>query len=87
MLNKCYLSREFLERQSKKMLDKTNEKIMKKLEDVNQSAKSKIVTKEKELSGVADEKMKQLTENPPKDSSSINNLSKVLALILGLVFI
>ena len=87
MLNKCYLSREFLERQSKKMLDKTNEKIMKKLEDVNQSAKSKIVTKEKELSGVADEKMKQLTENPPKDSSSINNLSKVLALILGLIFI
>ena len=87
MLNKCYLSREFLERQSKKMLDKTNEKIMKKLEDVNQSAKSKIVTKEKELSGVADEKMKQLTEERSKDSSSVNNLSKILVFILGLIFI
>ena len=69
------------------MLDKSNEKIMKKLEDVNQSAKSKIVTKEKELSGVADEKMKQLTEDPSKDSSPVNNLSKILVFILGIIFI
>ena len=67
------------------MLDKSNEKIMKKLEDVNQSAKSKIVTKEKELSGVADEKMKHLTENP--SSSPVNNLSKILVFILGIIFI
>ena len=44
---------------------------------------SKMLTKEKELAEVAENKLKQLTEEPAKDRSSIKNFSKVLVFILG----
>ena len=69
-----YFFREFLERQSKNMLDKTDKKL-----------KEKILTKEKELAEVADNKLKQLTEESAKDSTSIKNISKVLVFILGFI--
>ena len=71
-----YIFREFLERQSKNMLDKTDKKL-----------KEKILTKEKELAEVADNKLKQLTEESAKDSTSIKNISKVLVFILGFILL
>ena len=44
--------REFLERQSKNVLDKTDEKLKEKLENQNQDAASKMLTKGKELAEV-----------------------------------
>ena len=82
-----YFFREFLERQSKKMLDKTDEKLKENLENLNQDAASKMLTKEKELAEVADKKLKQLTEEPAKDSTSIKNFSKVLVFILGFILL
>ena len=75
-------SREFLERQSKKMLEKTDEKLKEKLENQNQDAASKILTKENDI---PDNNLTQLTEEPAKDSTSIKNLSKVLVFILGFI--